>query len=126
MNTGKKKYILFLMFICFHVLLAGPVFAGDTAHPWYRLQGELPAIIESVDENIIYLAPEDAGRLVNELEIMQKLHLPEIEKKYFNSRIQEKMQDLYLKDFDLSGFNEMDKIEFIPDQELREILRRQT
>ena len=53
MNTGKKKYILFLMFICFHVLLAGPVFAGDTAHPWYRLQGELPAIIESVDENII-------------------------------------------------------------------------
>lgn len=123
MNTGKKKYILFLMFICFHVLLAGPVFAGDTAHPWYRLQGELPAIIESVDENIIYLAPEDAGRLVNELEIMQKLHLPEIEKKYFNSRIQEKMQDLYLKDFDLSGFNEMDKIEFIPDQELREILR---
>ena len=44
----QKSIFYFLMFICFHVLLAGTVFAGDTAHPRVQAAGELfTAVIES-------------------------------------------------------------------------------
>ena len=50
-------------------------------------------------QNIIYLVPEMLQINNDILEIMQKLHLPEIEKSILTAGYRRKMQDLYLKDF---------------------------
>lgn len=123
MNTCRKRLIGNLLLLCFLSFLAGPLFAGGGYYPGYRLQGDLPAAIKFADENISYLPPGYAGELINELEIKHMFNLPVIEEKYFKTSIQEKMLDLYLKNFDLSIFNELDLIENITDPELKGLLR---
>ena len=132
MNIGRKTLILTLIIFSFlaiclkaggdpgNILLEKEIIKNF--NEIVKNREELPAIIAFIDENIAYLSPENATSLVSELEIKQKFHLVDLEKRYFPTRIQEKLLDLYMQDFDLGKFKELDRIKNLGEGSLQELL----
>lgn len=74
--------------------------------------------ISFINENIKYLSPDNASKLVLKLEEMQKEYQRKLEDKYYTPEIQSKLDEIFKPDYDLSNIDVKD----IKDDEARNLL----
>ena len=82
----------------------------------------LAELIDFIDKNISYLSIENATGIINKFETSQRIFLPKLEEKYFDDKIQGKLSELYLQDFNLDKFNDIVRIEETEEVEIKELL----
>lgn len=79
------------------------------------LAGENPkpdTIIKFMDKNISGVSKEDASKMIEELEKVQKNYLPTLEEKYYNGEsVQNGLMDIYEIDFDINRIYDTEEAE---------------
>lgn len=74
--------------------------------------------VSFANENIKYLSPDNASKLILKLEEIQKKYHIELEDKYYTPEIQSKLDEIFKPDYDLSNIN----LENIKDEEASKLL----
>jgi len=82
----------------------------------------LERILNFIGNNISLISEEKASQLINEFEDFQKNYLSRIEEKFYNNDLQMRIYKIYQNGFDLNKINDINEINKILDQELKELL----
>ncbi|AZO95451.1 hypothetical protein [Halocella sp. SP3-1] len=87
-----------------------------------QMEKGLKWILDFINNNISLISEEKASQMINEFEDFQRNHLSSVEGKFYSNDQQMRIYKIYQNGFDLSKINNINEVNKLADQELKEFL----